>query len=66
MGNNSSSNVSFNMDIYLIGDNIKEFHTLMEELKQNKNKLESYWTFYVITIFKQNIKHKLIIIILIY
>ena len=45
MGNNSSSDNSFKMGIYLIGDNINEFHQLMEEIKQNKNKLENYWTY---------------------
>ena len=42
---NSSIKITFDMSIYFIGDNIKEFHQLMEEIKQDKKKLESNWTF---------------------
>ena len=42
---NSSTKLTFDMSIYFIGDNIKEFHHLMEEIKQDKKKLESNWTF---------------------
>ena len=42
---NSSTKLTFDMCIYFIGDNIKEFHQLMEEIKQDKKKLESNWSF---------------------
>ena len=42
MGNDNSSENSFKMGIYLIGENMTEFHQLMEEIKQDKSKLENY------------------------
>ena len=63
MGNNSSCDTSFKMGIYLIGDKIKEFHQLMEEVKQNKSKLENYWTINCYDDSQTKYRHKLINII---